>query len=110
MGERRTHIKQAVQILQHCPLRVFDDETPQAQAALGVFVELVHVAELVEDGAEVNRAPKDTGHGVPARAHRADKGLAFKFRLLRQLCELRACVWATKNLARELEDLPCSVQ
>ena len=91
-----------VQVLQHRPLLVLDDETLEAKAALGVLVELIHVAQIAKDGAEINGTAEHTSHSVPARPHWADERLALELHLL---CKLRACVGAAKNFARKLGDL-----
>ena len=94
-----------MQVLQHRPLLVLDDETLEAKAALGVLVELIHVAQIAEDGAEIDGAAEHTSHGVPAHLHWADERLTLELRLLCKLCKLRACMGAAKNFACKLEDL-----
>ena len=94
-----------MQVLEHRPLWVLDNETTETKAPLRVLVKLVHVAQLVEDGAERDRTREHAGHSVPARTHWADEGLALELSLLGQLRELGARVRAAKNLACEPEDL-----
>ena len=94
-----------MQVLQHRPLLVLDDETLEAKAALGVLVELIHVAQIAEDRAEINGVAEHTSHSVPVRPHRVDERLALELRPLCKLRKLRACMGAAKNFAHKLEDL-----
>ena len=103
--ENRTYIKQAMEVLEDNPLVLGDNETAEAEAVLRVLVELVHVAEGLEDGAEIDRATKNASDRVPPRPDRTHERLAIEAIRLRELRELRARVRATEDFTRQLQDL-----
>lgn len=94
-----TYIKQAMEVPEDNPLVLGDDEAAEAEAALWILVELMHVAEGLEDGAEIDRATENTSDRVPARPDWTHERLAIEAICLRELRELRARVRATKDFA-----------
>ena len=97
--ESHTYIKQAMEVPEDNPLVLGDDEAAEAEAALWILVELMHVAEGLEDGAEIDRATENTSDRVPARPDWMHEHLAIEAIRLRKLRELRVRVRATKDFA-----------
>ena len=94
-----------MQVLEDSPFFILEDEAAETKAPLWVFVELVHVAQVIEDRVEVNRPANHARNGVPAGTHGPDKGLAPQALLSGELRKLRASVRTAKDLARQFEDL-----
>lgn len=97
-----TYVKQAMQVLEDDPFVLEDDEMTEPQAALGVFVKLVHVAEGLKDGTEVDRAAENTSDGVPACPDWTHERVAFETFRLRELRKFGARVRAAEYFARKL--------
>ena len=100
--ENRTYIKQAMEVLEDNPLVLGDNETAEAEAALRVLVELVHVAEGLKDGAEIDRATENASDRVPPRPDRTHEHLAIEAIRLRELRKFGARVRAAEYFARKL--------
>ena len=95
--EIQTHVEKFVQFTDDRPLLGLQDETAKTDTAR--LVELVHVAERVEDLLHVDRAAKAVSDGVPSRTHRPDKHLALEVRFFREAREDRSYLWAAENMA-----------